>query len=152
MSLQSLWRCPGVLRSPFSAAGLGSVRTATKRAGGTVANHGGSPGKRLGVKKFSDEYVIPGNILVRQRGSVFHPGQHVKMGRDHTLYATVPGYVRFYKVPGSRKDRKFVGVVLNKGEKLPRDEPTLGRSRFFGLVDLNAFKAEAAVTEVKASS
>ncbi|KAI0672959.1 ribosomal protein L27 [Trametes maxima] len=151
MSLQSLWRCTGLLRSPFSAAGLGSVRTATKRAGGTVANHGGSPGKRLGVKKFSDEYVIPGNILVRQRGSVFHPGQHVKMGRDHTLYATVPGYVRFYKVPGSRKDRKFVGIVLNKGEKLPRDEPTHGRSRFFGLVDLNAFKAEAAA-EVKASS
>ena len=69
------------------------------------------------------------------------------MGRDHTLYATVPGYVRFYKVPGSRKDRKFVGIVLNKGEKLPRDEQTQGRSRFFGLVDLAAFKkAEATVS------
>lgn len=66
------------------------------------------------------------------------------MGRDHTLYAMVPGYVRFYKIPGSRKDRKYIGVVLNKGEKLPRDDVTLGRSRFFGLVDLNAFKKEAA--------
>lgn len=66
------------------------------------------------------------------------------MGRDHTLYATVPGYVRFYKVPGARKDRKYVGIVTNKGEKLPRDEQNLGRSRFFGLVDLNAFKKEAA--------
>lgn len=66
------------------------------------------------------------------------------MGRDHTLYAMVPGYVRFYKVPGSRKDRKYVGVVLNKGEKLPRDDSTLGRSRFFGMVDLVAFKKEAA--------
>ena len=66
----------------------------------------------------------------------------VKMGRDHTLYATVPGFVRFYKVPGSRKDRKCIGVVLDKGEKLPRDETTRGRSRFFGLVDLNALKAE----------
>ncbi|KAI0723958.1 ribosomal L27 protein-domain-containing protein [Cerioporus squamosus] len=144
MSLQALWRCADVLRNPFRTAGLGSVRTATKRAGGTVSNHGGSPGKRLGVKKFSDEYVIPGNILVRQRGTVFHPGQHVKMGRDHTLYATVPGFVRFYKVPGSRKDRKFVGVVLQKGEKLPRDETNRGRSRFFGLVDLNAFSKEPA--------
>ncbi|KAI0372925.1 ribosomal protein L27 [Pilatotrama ljubarskyi] len=144
MSLQGLWRCAEVLRNPFRPAGLGSVRTATKRAGGTVSNHGGSPGKRLGVKKFSDEYVIPGNILVRQRGTVFHPGQHVRMGRDHTLYAAVPGYVRFYKIPGSRKDRKYVGIVLNKGEKLPRDETSLGRSRFFGLVDLNAFKREPA--------
>ncbi|KAI0807743.1 ribosomal L27 protein-domain-containing protein [Fomes fomentarius] len=144
MSLQALWRCADILRSPFGPAGLGQVRTATKRAGGTVSNHGGSPGKRLGVKKFSDEYVIPGNILVRQRGSVFHPGQHVKMGRDHTLYATVPGFVRFYKVPGSRKDRKFVGIVLNKGEKLPRDETNRGRSRFFGLVNLAAFNKEPA--------
>ncbi|KAI0748521.1 ribosomal L27 protein-domain-containing protein [Daedaleopsis nitida] len=140
-----LWRCADILRSPFRTAGLGQVRTATKRAGGTVSNHGGSPGKRLGVKKFSDEYVIPGNILVRQRGSVFHPGQHVKMGRDHTLYATVPGFVRFYKVPGSRKDRKFVGIALNRGEKLPRDETIGGRSRFFGLVDLNTFTKEPAI-------
>ncbi|EJF66092.1 ribosomal L27 protein-domain-containing protein [Dichomitus squalens] len=143
MSLQTLWRCADVLRNPFRAAGLGSVRTATKRAGGTVSNHGGSPGKRLGVKKFSDEYVIPGNILVRQRGTVFHPGQHVKMGRDHTLYATVPGFVRFYKVPGTRKDRKFVGIVLERGEKLPRDETNRGRSRYFGLVDLNALDKES---------
>ena len=64
------------------------------------------------------------------------------MDRDHTLYATVPGFVRFYKIPGSRKDRKFVGIVLQKGEKLPRDETNRGRSRFFGLVDLNAFNKE----------
>ena len=68
------------------------------------------------------------------------------MGRDHTLYAMVPGYVRFYKVPGARKDRKFVGVVLNRGEKLPRDETNLGRSGFFGFVDLAALKKEEAQT------
>ncbi|KAI9509342.1 ribosomal L27 protein-domain-containing protein [Russula earlei] len=116
----------------------GAIRTATKRAGGSVRNHGGSPGKRLGVKMFSDQYVIPGNIIVRQRGTQFHPGQHVKMGRDHTLYATVPGYVRFYKEKWMRGERKFVGIVLNRGEKLPRDETALGRSRHFGLVNLNA--------------
>ncbi|KAI0062308.1 hypothetical protein BV25DRAFT_1825756 [Artomyces pyxidatus] len=135
MSFLSFARSCEALKTPFSI--LGSVRTATKRAGGSVRNHGGSPGKRLGVKKFSDQYVIPGNIIVRQRGTTFHPGQHVKMGRDHTIYAMVPGYVRFYKEPWMRGERKFVGVVLNRGEKLPRDDITQGRSRFFGLVNLN---------------
>jgi len=138
MPLWSLSQCSWPVQSLFKVSGLGSVRTATKRAGGTVSNHGGSPGKRLGVKKFSDEYVVPGNILVRQRGTQFHPGQHVGMGRDHTLFALVPGYVRFYKEPRMRGDRKYVGIVLKKGEKLPRDEASLGRSRYFGFVDLNA--------------
>ncbi|EGN95499.1 hypothetical protein SERLA73DRAFT_142231 [Serpula lacrymans var. lacrymans S7.3] len=129
-------RCIEAAKSPFSA--LGSVRTATKRAGGTVRNHGGSPGKRLGVKKFSDQYVIPGNIIVRQRGTQFHPGQNVKIGRDHTIYAVTPGFVRFYREKWLRGHRKFVGVVLNRGETLPRDELALGRSRHLGLVDLNA--------------
>ena len=74
------------------------------------------------------------------------------MGRDHTLFATVPGYVRFYKVPGSRKDRKFVGIVLNKGEKLPRDESTRGRSRFFGLVDVNSLNKPVVADIATASS
>ncbi|OSX65419.1 hypothetical protein POSPLADRAFT_1044794 [Postia placenta MAD-698-R-SB12] len=136
MSLGPLWRCFKTNQSPFKTGG--SVRTATKRAGGTVSNHGGSPGKRLGVKKFSDEYVVPGNILVRQRGTQFHPGQHVGMGRDHTLFALVPGYVRFYKVPRLRGDRKYIGIALKKGEKLPRDETSEGRSRYFGFVNLQA--------------
>ncbi|KAG1877768.1 ribosomal L27 protein-domain-containing protein [Suillus subalutaceus] len=139
MSFSFLTRCCETARSPFSL--LGSVRTATKRAGGTVRNHGGSPGKRLGLKKFSDQHVIPGNIIVRQRGTQFHPGQNVKMGRDHTIYATAPGFVRFYKQKWLRGDRKFIGVVLHRGEKLPRDETSLGRSRYFGLVDLTAFAA-----------
>ncbi|EEB93391.1 hypothetical protein MPER_07957, partial [Moniliophthora perniciosa FA553] len=80
----------------------------------------------LGVKKFS------GNIIVRQRGTVFHPSQNVGMGRDHTIYALVPGYVRFYKEKYMRGERKYVGIVLNRGEKLPRDEATHGRSRYFG--------------------
>jgi len=67
------------------------------------------------------------------------------MGRDHTLFAVVPGYVRFYKVPWMRGERKFVGVVLNRDETLPRDETTLGRSRWFGLVNLNKVQ-EAAPT------
>ncbi|KAH9930735.1 ribosomal L27 protein-domain-containing protein [Fomitopsis serialis] len=142
MSVLSVFHFVHAARNPFVPAGLGSVRTATKRAGGTVANHGGSPGKRLGVKKFSDEYVVPGNILVRQRGTQFHPGQHVGMGRDHTLFALVPGYVRFYKETRMRGDRKYVGIVLERGDKLPRDEAALGRSRHFGFVNLNASASE----------
>ncbi|KAG6817789.1 hypothetical protein H0H87_003197 [Tephrocybe sp. NHM501043] len=137
-----LTRCCTAVRSPFSV--LGSIRTATKRAGGTVHNHGGSPGKRLGVKKFSvyadiaaDQPVIPGNIIVRQRGTLFHPGQHVEMGRDHTIYATAPGVVRFYKEKWMRGERRFVGVVRHRGEILPRNEAALGRSRYCGLVNLN---------------
>jgi len=59
------------------------------------------------------------------------------MGRDHTLYATVPGFVRFYKEKWMRGERKFVGVVLERGDKLPRDEAERGRSRYCGLVDRN---------------
>lgn len=99
------------------------------------------------MKKFSDQYVIPGNIIVRQRGTQFHPGQHVKMGRDHTLYAMVPGYVRFYKEKWMRGERKFVGVVLTRGEKLPRDEIELGRSRYFGLVNLEQTQSPSTVTQ-----
>ncbi|KAF8212063.1 ribosomal L27 protein-domain-containing protein [Mycena galopus ATCC 62051] len=135
MAFGVLTRCVATAaRSPFSI--LGSVRTATKRAGGTVHNHGGSPGKRLGVKKFSDQYVIPGNIIVRQRGTVFHPGPHVGMGRDHTIYALTPGYVRFYKEKWMRGQRSFVGLVMDRGEVLPRDEAARGRSRYCGLVNL----------------
>ena len=64
------------------------------------------------------------------------------MGRDHTLYATVPGFVRFYKEEHMTSSRKFVGIVLNRGEKLPRDEASEGRSRYFDFVDLNALSRE----------
>ena len=68
------------------------------------------------------------------------------MGRDHTIFALVPGYVRFWKEPGSRKDRKYIGLVLNRGEKLPRDETALGRSRFCGLVNLTEIAKQQAET------
>lgn len=54
------------------------------------------------------------------------------MGRDHTIFALVPGFVRFYKTKIGQKERKWIGLVLERGEKLPRDEATLGRSRYFG--------------------
>ncbi|KAG8996932.1 60S ribosomal protein L27 [Tulasnella sp. JGI-2019a] len=117
--------------STSGSSWLGQIRTATKKAGGTTKNGGSSAGRRLGIKKFSDQAVVPGNIIVRQRGTKFHPGPHVGIGRDHTLYALVPGFVRFFKSKQGNSDRKFVGLVLNRGEKLPRDEASEGRSRYF---------------------
>lgn len=65
----------------------------------------------------------------------------VKMGRDHTIYATVPGFVRFYKEKHMLGERSFVGVVLERGDVLPRDESTRGRSRFCGLIDRNGVES-----------
>jgi len=82
---------------------------AHKKAGGSTKNGRDSESKRLGVKCFGGEAVQPGNIIVRQRGTHFHPGTNVRCGRDHTLFATAPGRVRFdTKGP---KSRKFVSVV-----------------------------------------
>ena len=68
-----------------------------KKAGGSSRNGRDTIGKRLGVKKYGGEAVIPGNILVRQRGTKFHPGDNVGMGKDHTLFALSEGQVKFHK-------------------------------------------------------
>lgn len=82
---------------------------AHKKAGGSTRNGRDSQSKRLGVKRFGGQDVIAGNILVRQRGTHFHPGVNVGMGKDYTLFATVDGKVEF-KTRGP-KNRKFVSVV-----------------------------------------
>lgn len=68
---------------------------AHKKAGGSSRNGRDSPGQRLGVKKFGGESVLAGNILVRQHGTSFHPGENVGMGNDYTLFALVDGVVAF---------------------------------------------------------
>ncbi len=70
---------------------------AHKKAGGSSRNGRDSAGKRLGVKKFGGEAVIPGNIIIRQRGTKWYPGAGVGMGKDHTLFALLEGNVRFHK-------------------------------------------------------
>ncbi len=70
---------------------------AHKKAGGSTRNGRDSHSKRLGVKRFGGEIVIPGNIIIRQRGTQYHPGSGVGMGRDHTLYALVGGKVVFVR-------------------------------------------------------
>ena len=121
------------LRSPVAVI-LEQVRFATKKAGGSVKNGRDSPGKRLGVKKFGgylihestnfdfenirllkafifahcSHAVIPGNIIIRQRGQKFHAGENVGMGRDHTIYSLTTGWVHFkFDV---KKQRNVVSV------------------------------------------
>lgn len=80
---------------------------AHKKAGGSSRNGRDSAGRRLGVKKFGSQNVIPGNIIVRQRGTKFYPGVNVGMGKDHTLFALEAGKVRFHD---GKLGRKYVSV------------------------------------------
>ena len=81
---------------------------AHKKAGGSSRNGRDSESKRLGVKKFGGEPVIAGNIIVRQRGTRWHPGNNVGLGKDHTLFALTNGNVKFAKRSGGRT---YVDVV-----------------------------------------
>ena len=82
---------------------------AHKKAGGSSRNGRDSVGRRLGVKKFGSEQVIAGNIIVRQRGTKFYPGNGVGMGKDHTLFALQDGVVRFHT---GKQARKYVSVDM----------------------------------------
>ncbi len=75
---------------------------AHKKAGGSSRNGRDSAGRRLGVKKYGGELVIPGNIVIRQRGTQYHPGDNVGMGKDHTIFAKVEGHVSFRQKAGGR--------------------------------------------------
>tara|TARA_Y100001960_G_C14106704_1_gene555520 strand:+ start:192 stop:443 length:252 start_codon:yes stop_codon:yes gene_type:complete len=80
---------------------------ATKKAGGSSRNGRDSAGRRLGIKKFGGEVVVSGNIIVRQRGTKFHPGDNVGIGKDHTLFAKSNGKVFFKKT----RSRTFVSII-----------------------------------------
>ena len=81
---------------------------ATKKAGGSSRNGRDSAGRRLGVKKYGGQFVNPGNIIVRQRGTKIHPGNHVGIGKDHSTFSLVKGKVHFKK---SKQSRTFVSVI-----------------------------------------
>jgi len=83
---------------------------AHKKAGGSSRNGRDSAGRRLGVKKFGGEIVSSGNIIIRQRGTKFHPGENVGLGKDHTIFATSAGRVSFAR---KAKDRVYVSVEPN---------------------------------------
>jgi large subunit ribosomal protein L27 len=81
---------------------------ATKKAGGSSRNGRDSIGRRLGVKASGGSHVIPGNIIVRQRGTTWHPGDNVGMGTDHTIFATAEGVVEFKEKRGGRT---YISVI-----------------------------------------
>ena len=81
---------------------------AHKKAGGSSRNGRDSAGRRLGVKKYGGESVIPGNIIMRQRGTKMWPGEGVGLGKDHTIFATIEGNVKFHT---GLKGRKFISVL-----------------------------------------
>ena len=81
---------------------------ATKKAGGSSRNGRDSAGRRLGVKRFGGQLVLPGNIIVRQRGTRIHPGEHVGIGKDHTIFSLIEGKVYFKT---KKLNRTFVSVI-----------------------------------------
>lgn len=81
---------------------------AHKKGAGSSRNGRESQSKRLGVKRYGGELVIPGNIIVRQRGTQFHPGLNVGIGKDHTIFATATGYVNFSV---KRDGRKYINII-----------------------------------------
>ena len=90
---------------------------ATKKGQGSSRNGRDSNSQRLGVKKYGGELVIPGNIIVRQHGTKFHPGLNVGMGKDHTIFSKIEGYVVFEKVQG-KIGRQQISVY----EQIPTKE------------------------------
>lgn len=94
---------------------------AHKKGAGSSRNGRDSNAQRLGVKRYGGEFVIPGNIIVRQRGTQFHPGNNVGIGKDHTIYATIEGYVVFERMRG-KDGRKQISVYA----ELPTNTNTSG--------------------------
>lgn len=88
---------------------------AQKKGAGSTKNGRDSESKRLGVKRYGGETVLAGNILIRQRGTKFHPGVNVGLGKDHTIFALTEGKVAFKK---GRLNRTFVSVIANDAQAI----------------------------------
>ncbi|MCB9965984.1 MAG: 50S ribosomal protein L27 [Rhodospirillales bacterium] len=86
---------------------------AHKKAGGSSRNGRDSEGRRLGVKRYGGEEILAGNIIIRQRGTKWHPGKGVGLGKDHTIFALIDGMVKFTR---GRNDRSIVNVVAANDE------------------------------------
>ncbi|KKZ68913.1 hypothetical protein EMCG_00084 [[Emmonsia] crescens] len=116
------------------------------------ANNGtkNGAGKRLGAKKSGDQFVIPGNIIFRQRGSKWFPGENCGMGRDHTIYSLATGYVKYYTDPERHPNRKYIGVAFDKSDTLPLPRNAVTKRRL-GMVpvprDIEQEKANKAAKE-----
>ncbi|KAI9807240.1 MAG: hypothetical protein M1825_005958 [Sarcosagium campestre] len=127
------------------ALSLSSVRHASHKSQGTAKSKKNGPGKYLGAKKTGGQYVIPGHIIFRQRGTVWHAGANAGLGRDHTIYATAPGYVRYYRDPARHPKRQYIGVALAADDKLPAN-PMAPRKRRLGMVATPLAEPPRAIT------
>ncbi|OCK81003.1 hypothetical protein K432DRAFT_351940 [Lepidopterella palustris CBS 459.81] len=115
--------------APFLSPTLTIVRNASHQSQGRANGAKDGPGKRLGAKKTGEEYVIPGNIIFKQRGTVWFPGENCAMGRDHTIYATESGYVKYYRDPVKHPKRQYIGVAFKRHESLPYPSNAARRRR-----------------------
>ena len=123
------------------------VRHASHAAQGSANRHARDPaGKRLGAKRTGGEYVVPGCIIFRQRGTKWYPGENCDLGRDHTIYATQAGYVRYYLDPERHPDRRYIGVCFDKDGKLPtpRNAPTRRKLNMIAVPRVTAGEPEGA--------
>lgn len=132
-----------ISQSCAAFGGLSQIRTATKRVSGSKTNKNDSAGRRLGPKAYENTFVNTGEIIMRQRGTKIHPGENVAIGRDHTIFAMEPGYVKFYLDP-FHPLRKFVGVALRKDQTLPKNhfDPRLRRFGYEQILDEAEAKKE----------
>ncbi|KAI5952968.1 MRPL2 [Candida theae] len=143
LSLKNLFIERPVSGISSSIKSIIQIRTATKRVSGSKTNNKDSAGRRLGPKVNEGHPVKPGQIIMRQRGTKIHPGENVRIGVDHTIYAVEPGYVRFYFDP-FHPLRKYVGVALKKDIRLPKEHfaPRLRRFGYVPIEDPVAAKNE----------
>ncbi|KAK4890505.1 54S ribosomal protein L2 mitochondrial [Elasticomyces elasticus] len=125
------------LTTPTPTLTFTAIRHASHQAQGRANGAKDGAGKRLGAKKSGGEYVIPGNILFKQRGTHWFPGDNCFMGRDHTIHAGLPGYVRYYRDPLRHPKRKYIGIVFEKEQVLPQP-PHAARRRMLGMLAYQA--------------
>ncbi|KAI0017168.1 ribosomal L27 protein-domain-containing protein [Xylariomycetidae sp. FL0641] len=119
-SLRPLHEAFGHLRIGAAAVAVEGRRYASVKSQGAYKLRDSSTiPKKLGAKKTGDSYVIPGNIIYKQRGTKWYPGENCHMGRDHTIHAAVAGYVKYYRDPERHPKRQFIGVVFDKSDVLP---------------------------------
>ncbi|OTA68016.1 hypothetical protein K449DRAFT_412708 [Hypoxylon sp. EC38] len=120
----------GQLRIGASNAAVEGRRHATVKSQGAYRLRDSSTiPKKLGAKKTGDSYVIPGNIIYKQRGTIWFPGENCGMGRDHTIFALASGYVKYYRDPAKHPKRQYIGVVFNKEDKLPYPQHAMRKRR-----------------------
>ncbi|KAK0728796.1 ribosomal L27 protein-domain-containing protein [Lasiosphaeria miniovina] len=102
-----------------SAAAQGRRYASVKAQGAYKIPNKKTLPKKMGAKRTGDQYVITGNIIYKQRGTIWHPGENTIMGRDHTIHSAIAGYVKYYRDPQRHPKRQYIGVVYDRNDKLP---------------------------------